>query len=155
MKTLRAGRKPCATCHHGLGLGYFYLLIQLLLENVLGKSLVLSENTPEKLFKCREVHQFSVESLGSDTHLREMSKVILISNEVRSTIMISMWKECGPLLHSTKPSSYKVSGLNSYERLHVSGKVSSELCVFCWSVSLNKKGIRVLKAERSEDMLEL
>lgn len=93
MKTLRAGRKPCATCHHGVGLGYFYLLIQLLLENVLGKSLVLSENTPEKLFKtviCREVHQVSVESLGSDTHLREMSKVILISNEVRSTIMISM-----------------------------------------------------------------
>lgn len=30
---------------------FTYLLIQLLLENVLGKSLVLSENTPEKLFK--------------------------------------------------------------------------------------------------------
>lgn len=60
-----------------------------------------------------------------------------------------------PLLHSIKPSSYKFSGLNSYDRFHVSVKISSELWLVCWSVSLNKKGIRVLKAERSGDMLKL
>lgn len=88
-----------------------------------------SRETLPKLKYAQEGHQFSMESLGSDTHLTEMSKVIPIWNEVRS-IMIFMWKGCGPLLHSTKPSSYKLSCLNSYERFNVSGKISSELWLF-------------------------
>lgn len=138
---------------------FTYLTIKLQLENVLEKSLVLLENTPEKLLqnwkKAQEGHKISVKSLGSDTHLTEKSKVILILDEVRSITMISLWMGCGPLLHSTKPSSYKFSGLNNYERFCVSGKISSELWLVCWSVSLNKKGIKVLKAERSGDMLKL
>lgn len=96
MKPLSEGRKLCATCHHRLALGPFYLLTNTAAtrKNCVGKNHYLCQETLQrnssKLKHAREDHQVSTESLGSDPHLTLMKRVLPISNEVSSTMLISM-----------------------------------------------------------------
>jgi len=115
MKPLSEGRKLCATCHHWLFLGLFYLSTNTVAtrKSCVGKNRYLYQEKLQrkssKLKHIQEDHQFSTESLGSYPHLTQMRRVLPILNELSSTMLISIHQGFGPLLHSTKSSSFKAS----------------------------------------------